>query len=170
LKPGLVLLLSSIAVLFLASSLLADDRSPGIDKSDLPDTSSAAPADFTGTRPSFRLDQAPRLRHPPLRSVLFSTVMPGLGQADNGRWAKASAFIMVGAVLLSRIAVESDRSDRYLHLSREALTDEASQAYYDQYSAHFDRRDRYVWWTAVFWAYGMLDAYVDGHLFGFSRQ
>jgi len=170
LKPGLVLLLSSIAVLFLASSLLADDRSPGIDKSDLPDTSSAAPADFTGTRPSFRLDQAPHLRHPPLRSVLFSTVMPGLGQADNGRWAKASAFIMVGAVLLSRVAVESDRSDRYLHLSMEALTDEASQAYYDQYSAHFDRRDRYVWWTAVFWAYGMLDAYVDGHLFGFSRQ
>jgi len=170
LRLGLVFLLSAIAILILASSLLADDRSPRIDKSDLPDTSSAMPADFSRVHPSFRLDQGPELRHPPLRGVLFSTVTPGLGQAYNGRWAKAAAFIMVGAVLVSRIVVESDRSDRYLHLSREALTEEASLAYYDQYSTHFDRRDRYVWWTAVFWAYSMFDAYVDGQLFGFSRQ
>jgi len=170
LKPGLVVLLTGLAILFLAGTLMADDRSPQLDRSDLPDTNSANPPAFLGPRPSFRLDEAPDLRHPPLRSVLFSAVVPGLGQAENGRWAKASAFIAVGAVLLAKIAVESDRSDRYLHLSRDASTDEKSQAYYDIYSLHFDRRDKYVWWAAVFWVYNMFDAYVDGHLFGFSRQ
>lgn len=170
LRPGLVFLFSGIAVLLLASSLMADDRSPRIDRSDLPDSSTTTPAAFVGLRPGFTLGETPDLKHPPLRSVLFSAVVPGLGQADNGRWAKASAFIAIGALLVSRIAVESDRSDRYLHLSRDASTEEESRAYYDRYSTHFDRRDRYVWWAAVFWAYGLFDAYVDGHLFGFSRQ
>jgi hypothetical protein len=169
-RPGLVLLLSGIAVLFLASSLLADDGSPMIDGSALPDTSAVTPGSLVGIRPGFSLGEKPRLAHSPMKSVLFSTAMPGMGQAVNGRWAKASAFIALGSILISRIAVESQRSDRFLHLSRSATTDSDAEAYYEQYSSHFDRRDRLVWWAVSFWLYNMLDAYIDGQLFGFSRQ
>ena len=169
-RPGLVFLLSGLAVLVLASSLMADDRSPRIDRSDFPDSSEVMPAALVGVRPGFRLDEVPTFSHPPIKSVLFSAVLPGLGQAYNGRWAKASAFIAVGALLVSRMAVERDRSDRYLNLARTAQTDQEYDDFYGKYSRHFDLRDRYVWWAVTFWAYNLFDAYIDGNLFGFSRQ
>jgi hypothetical protein len=169
-RPGLVLLLSGIAVLLLASSLMADDRGATIGASSLPDTSSAAPGAFVGVRPGFNLEEVPRVKQSPMRSVLFSAVVPGLGQAANGRWAKASAFVVVGSLLVSKILVERDRADRYLHLSRRAASEEESLDYYDSYSSHYDRRGQLVWWAITFWVYNAFDAYVDGHLFGFSRQ
>jgi hypothetical protein len=169
-RPGLVLLLSGIAVLFLASSLLADDGGSAAYRSSLPDSMTANPGSLVGVRPKFDIEEMPEIRHSPMKVVLFSTAVPGLGQAANGRWAKASAFIAVGSLLVSRALVESERADRYLHLSRSATTDEEAQIYYDRYSSHFDRRDRFVWWAISFWVYNMLDAYIDGNLFGFSRQ
>jgi hypothetical protein len=169
-RPGLVLLLSGIAVLFFASSLLADDGAPVDYRSSLPDSTAASPGSLVGVRPRFELEEMPELDHSPVKTVLFSAVVPGLGQAANGRWVKASAFIAVGSLLVSRALVESERADRYLYLSRSATTDEEAQTYYDKYSSHFDRRDRFVWWAIAFWVYNMLDAYIDGNLFGFSRQ
>jgi hypothetical protein len=169
-KPGLVFLLSGIALLLLASSLLADDRGAQIGTSALPDTSPPSPGSFVGVRPNFRLEEVPKIKHSPLRSMLFSAVAPGLGQATNGRWAKASAFIAVGSVLVSRILVERDRADRYLYLSRTAASEEEALDYYSEYSSHYDRRDRFVWWGVAFWVYNVFDAYIDGHLFGFSQQ
>lgn len=169
-KPGIVFLFSGIVILFLASSLMADDGSPEVTGTYSPDTTSGSPGAFIGVRPSFTLEETPVVKHSPLKSMVFSAAVPGLGQATNGRWAKATAFIAVGAVLLSKIAVESDRSDRYLYLSRNATSDESARAYYDQYSSHFDRRDQFVWWAVVFWAYNIFDAYIDGNLFGFLQQ
>jgi hypothetical protein len=169
-KPGLIFLLSGTAILLLASALLADDGRASLDKSSLRDTSAAEPGSLVGVRPSFNLGEAPKFKHAPLKAVLFSTAVPGLGQAWNGRWFKASAFVAVGALLVARIAVESDRADRFLYLSRSPSAGSESDDYYDSYSTHFDRRDQLVWWAVVFWAYNMFDAYIDGHLFGFSRQ
>ena len=172
-KPGPVFLLSGIAVLLLASSLMADDRGSQIGASALPDTSSAAPGSFVGVRPGFSLEEVPKIKHSTARSVLFSTVVPGLGQAANGRWAKASAFIAVGSILVSKIIVERDRGDRFFYLSylsRSAGSKEEAEYYDYESSTHYDRRDRLVWWAVTFWIYNMFDAYIDGHLFGFSRQ
>ena len=169
-KLGMIMLLSGMALLALASSLLADDGSRDIDDSQLPDTSSAAPIALVGITASYDLEDEPDFKHSPEKSVLFSAILPGLGQANNGRWAKASAFVIVGSLLVTKIAVESERADRYLYLSRSAVTDEEAEAFYDEYTSHFNRRDSYIWWTVGFWLYNMLDAYIDGHLFGFSRQ
>lgn len=129
-KPGLILLLSGLAVLFLASSLLADDRAPTACRSSLPESTSANPGSLVGVRPSFDLERMPELDHSPVKTVLLSTAVPGLGQAANGRWAKASAFIALGSVLVARALVESEQADRFLHLSRNAATDQESRDYY----------------------------------------
>jgi hypothetical protein len=76
---------------------------------------------------------------------------------------------VIGSLLVANIVVESQRADRYRNLSIGSEDDEAAY-YYDQYSSHLDRRDSFTWWTVGFWALNLLDAYVDGHLFSFSRQ
>ena len=169
-KLGFVLLLSGVALLVLASSLLAADDSVNLSTDALPDTSSTMPVSLVGVTSSFDLENQPELKHSPRKSVLLSTILPGLGQVDNGRWAKASAFIVVGSLLVTKIVVESERADRYLHLSRNAASDTEAEIYYEKYSTHFDRRDRLIWWAVGFWVYNMLDAYIDGHLFAFSQQ
>ena len=169
-RPEVVLLLSLSALLLLASSLLADDGSLSFDERTLPDTTSAHPISLTGVTTSFRLERQPEISHSPGRSVLYSAAIPGLGQANNGRWAKASSFVVVGSLLVTKIFVESQKADRYLHLSRNATSLEEADALYEDYSRHFDARDRLIWWAVGFWVFNMLDAYIDGHLFAFSRQ
>lgn len=166
----IVLVFGLLALVMWASSLLADDGTVNLDEGSFPDSSSASPASLQGVTPSFSLEKEPEIRHSPGRSVLYSAALPGLGQAQNGRWAKASSFVMVGSLLVTKILVESQRADRYLHLSRNATTLEEAEALYDDYSRHFDARDRLIWWAVGFWVFNMLDAYIDGHLFAFSRQ
>jgi hypothetical protein len=163
-------LLSGVALLLLASSLFADDGSMEASKDSLPDTTTASPISLVGITRDYGLENEPDFKHSPRTSVLYSTIVPGLGQARNGRWAKASAFVVVGALLVANTIVESDRADRYLHLSRNATSVEEAEAYYADYSRHYDARDRMIWWTVGFWVVNMLDAYIDGHLFAFSRQ
>jgi hypothetical protein len=163
-------LLSGLALLLLATSLFADDGSVKANRDSLPDPVSTSPVSLVGIPRDFGLEQQPDLKHSPRTSVLYSTIVPGLGQARNGRWAKASAFVVVGALLVAKTMVESDRADRYLYLSRNATSPDESDDYLAEYSRHYDARDRMVWWTVGFWIVNMLDAYIDGHLFAFSRQ
>jgi hypothetical protein len=170
LKLSLIILLSVIALLVLASSLLAHDGQAKVDERTLPDTSLTMPVALVGVRHNFELEKESDVKYSPAKSVLLSTMLPGLGQVRNGKWAKASAFLVVGSLLVTKVIVESERADRYLYLSRNAPTDEEAETLYQEYSTHFDRRDRFVWWAVGFWIYSMLDAYIDSHLFGFSRQ
>jgi len=170
LRPGLTVLLSGVVLLLLATSLFADDGSAAASNDSLPDTTSTSPVSLVGITRDYGLEKPPDFKHSPRTSVMYSTIVPGLGQARNGSWAKASAFVVVGALLVANTIVESDRSDRYYHLSRNATSDEEFEAYHAEYSRHFDARDRMIWWTVGFWIVNMLDAYIDGQLFAFSRQ
>jgi hypothetical protein len=170
LKPGLVIILSGAVLLLLAGTLLAADGTAGVTENAEPDTTRNEAAALVGVQTPFQLEQKPEFKHSPRTSILLSTALPGLGQARNGRWAKATAFLVVGAMLVTQTVVESERATRYLHLARTAPSEEEAEAYYDLYSTHFDRRDSFIWWSIGFWVLNMFDAYIDGHLFGFSRQ
>ncbi len=168
-RLGLMVFLNGVALLLLASSLFADDGSVEAGKDSLPDTTTASPVSLVGITRDYGLENEPDFKHSPRTSVLYSTVVPGLGQARNGRWAKASAFVVVGALLVANTIVESQRADRYYYLAYNTPGEEGAD-YYAEYSRHYDARDRMIWWTVGFWVVNMLDAYIDGHLFAFSRQ
>ncbi len=168
-KICVIIVVTVAALLILSSRLLADDGSITLDEQSRQDSTNASPAFIPRMGIDYSLEK-PNFRHSPRRSVILSAILPGLGQADNGRWAKATSFVVIGSLLVAKIAVESQRADRYLYLSRHAASDEEAEALYGAYTDHFDRRDRFIWWAVGFWIYNMLDAYVDGHLFGFSRQ
>jgi hypothetical protein len=102
--------------------------------------------------------------------VFLSGLYPGLGQLNNGSWAKSTAFIVIGSLLVANIVVESQRANRYRDLTAGSEDEDEAAYYYNQYVSHLDRRDSFTWWTVGFWALNLLDAYVDGHLFSFSKQ
>ena len=82
-KPGMVFLLSGVALLLLASSLLADDGSMEVKETQRPDTTTTMPVSLIGVGNGFSLENEPDFKHSPQKSVLFSTILPGLGQAHN---------------------------------------------------------------------------------------
>jgi hypothetical protein len=169
-RLGLVLLLGGLGLLVLATSLFAGDGSPVI-RSEIPaDTSQTSPAAFTSTLNRYDLESHLKSKPNPWKSVFLSGVYPGLGQLNNGSWAKSTAFIVIGSLLVANIVVESQRANRYKDLTIGSENDDEAAYYYDQYSSHLDRRDSFTWWAVGFWALNLLDAYVDGHLFSFSKQ
>ncbi len=168
LKFWLLLIFCAIGLILVASALFADDRSVDFSTQTKPDSLSSPMALLPGVGTNY-LDE-PGLHRSPTRSVLLSLVFPGLGQARNARWAKAAGFIVIGSMLVAKVAVEEQRSRRFLELSRSTYDDAQAEEFYNLYIRHFDRRDRLIWWTVGFWLYNLFDAYVDGHLFGFSRQ
>ena len=169
-RLALLLLLGGLGLLVLATSLFADDGSAAM-KAELPaDTTEAGPAAFTSTLNRFDLESHLHSKPNPWASVFLSGLYPGLGQLKNGSWAKSTGFIVIGSLLVANIVVESQRADRYKDLTMAAEDEGEAAYYYDRYSSHLDRRDSFTWWTVGFWALNLLDAYVDGHLFSFSRQ
>ena len=168
-RLALILVLGGLGLLLLATSLFAGDGATTV-KPEIPaDTSRVSPVAFTSSLNRYDLESHLEHKPSPWKSVLLSGIYPGLGQLNNGSWAKSTAFIVIGSLLVANIVVESQRADRYRNLSIGSEDDEAAY-YYDQYSSHLERRDSFTWWTVGFWALNLLDAYVDGHLFSFSRQ
>ncbi|MGQ9604232.1 MAG: DUF5683 domain-containing protein [bacterium] len=167
-KFWMILIFCAAGLILIASALFADDRGVDFSTDRNPDSLSSPPGLVPWVR--FYHLERPGLHRSPARSVLLSLAFPGLGQASNGRWAKASGFMVIGSMLVARILVEEQRSRRYLWLSRTAEDNDKAEEFYSHYIRHFDRRDRLVWWAVGFWLYNLFDAYVDGHLFGFSHQ
>jgi hypothetical protein len=104
----------------------------------------------------------------PRTALLMSTAVPGWGQLANGKRIKGILCFATGAGLLGKYLIEDRRADRALERAGLATTNSEYLYYYDQYSAHFERKDDMIWWAAFFWLYAMIDAYVDAHLVGFD--
>ena len=169
-RLALILILGGLGLLLLASSLFADDGSASIEAEIPADTTQVSPVAFTSTLNRYDLESHLQRKPNPWKSVFLSGLYPGLGQLNNGSWAKSTAFIVIGSLLVANIVVESQRADRYKTLLAGSDNDDDAAYYYDQYTSHLDRRDSYTWWAVGFWVLNLLDAYVDGHLFSFSKQ
>jgi hypothetical protein len=163
-------MLGGLGLLVLAGSLFAGDGSASVEAGIPADTTHTSPVAFTSTLNRYDLESHLQRKPNPWKSVFLSGLYPGLGQLNNGSWAKSTAFIVIGSLLVANIVVESQRANRYKDLMIGSDNDEDAAYYYDQYSSHLERRDGYTWWAVGFWALNLLDAYIDGHLFAFSRQ
>jgi hypothetical protein len=123
----------------------------------LPDTAAAA-----GPRPASRFDQ-------PFWVMARSLVVPGWGQAKNGKWLKAGLVAGVEITFIG-LLVADDRAlqdyDRQIEEAREqgdlAAEEAAVMAYNDRLST-FVRRQ---WLLGAVILYSLLDAYVDAHFRG----
>ena len=92
----------------------------------------------------------------PKKAFIFSLV-PGMGQAYNGRWIKSA--LVIGLEISSFLSWKEN-------LYR-----------YNQYDnnnfplrkyRYLEKRNKYAWWMGIIYIYSMIDAVVDSHLHSFD--
>ena len=98
--------------------------------------------------------------------ALRSLVIPGWGQAKNGAWLKALFVAGVQIAFIERLVFEN----RMVHEYRDKALDDPSEAAFYKMKAerHESHRRDFIWWTSLWVALSMGDAYVDAHLRDFD--
>jgi hypothetical protein len=95
-------------------------------------------------------------RKSPRRAALYALAFPGGGQIYNGRYLKAGLILGLEGLAYWRFAV-----NRKLY-----------RGYQEDYALprhrYLEKRNKYAWWVAFIYVYGLLDAVVDAHLQTFN--
>lgn len=101
----------------------------------------------------------------PFWAAVRSAVFPGWGQFYTEHYLKGGLILAIEGGLIAGAAVEDHRmKENYrksLHGGRE---------YYDKYLEQLNRRNTCLWWLVGVRVYGILDAYVDAHLYRFDEE
>lgn len=105
-------------------------------------------------------------RKNPRVAMLSSAVLPGLGQVYNGRRIKVA--VMVGFMSFYTGNMIVNWRQHKLHEAQRDLLEEGTSAWEleDELSRFFeDRAIDFVWWAGGTWLIGVLDAWIDAHLY-----
>ncbi len=89
------------------------------------------------------------------RTALLLGLIPGGGQVYNRAWIKALIVVAAESYYVYQFRLNRDRFNDFddtLPLSQ---------------GRYLEKRNKYAWWVALVYLWGMLDAYVDAHLEGF---
>lgn len=92
---------------------------------------------------------------PQPRTALLLGIIPGGGQVYNRAWIKALIVVAAESYYVHQFQLNRDRFNNFddtLPLSQ---------------GRYLEKRNKYAWWVALVYLWGMLDAYVDAHLAGF---
>ena len=92
----------------------------------------------------------------PKTAFLFSLV-PGMGQAYNGKWIKSA---MVIGLEVSSFIYWQDNISKY--------NDYEKNNYPLSRHRYLEKRNKYAWWIGIIYVYAMIDAVVDAHLHSFN--
>lgn len=102
----------------------------------------------------------------PTGAALRSAVLPGWGQLYNRRPLKGVIMFAVESGLLAWLLVEHFEAEE----ARDMYYRTGDPFYEREYDRHSQRRLDLIWYTSGAWLYGILDAYVDAHLYSFYRE
>ena len=89
--------------------------------------------------------------------AFYWSLVPGLGQAYNGKWVKS--IIIVGLELAAYDAW-AENKDSYNNFK---------DTYPLPKHRYLQKRNKYAWWIGFIYVYGMIDAVVDAHLHNFDH-
>lgn len=101
------------------------------------------------------------------RVAMFSSMLlPGLGQTYNGRRWKTVVMVGFAAFYGGSAWIEKRRSDSWLKTRDELQTGTTEWREADFfYQFHKENSLDYTWWSGAVWLIGVLDAFIDAHLF-----
>lgn len=110
-----------------------------------------------------------RHRSPPFKVMLRSAVLPGWGQAYNGKYWKTAIVVGGEGFLIYKafqeLGKENDAVDLLSTLTPGTPEYEAAAEAKD---THYNLKVNYIWWTIAVHLLQMADAYVDAHLADFE--
>lgn len=100
-------------------------------------------------------------------AMLCSAVFPGLGQTYNGRRLKVGLMVGVASFYMGRMILNwkyYEATQAHLDTLDDPLSYEYRQtaAYRDYYK---EEARTYLWWSGAVWLVGILDSWIDAHLY-----
>ncbi len=90
------------------------------------------------------------------KKAFYFSLIPGMGQAYNGKWLKSAMIIAIEASAISAWSNNLESYNNYdssLPLNR---------------NRYLEKRNKYAWWIGIIYVYSMIDAVVDAHLNSFD--
>jgi hypothetical protein len=112
-----------------------------------------------------------KMKKSPWKAVLFSAILPGLGQIYNQSYWKAPVILGLSAYLGYEIydynKTYKDYKSRYE--ATQAPPDYAGDLNLKTLRNFYrDQRDDFVWYFIIVYVVNLVDAYIDAHLFDFD--
>jgi len=89
--------------------------------------------------------------------AFYWSLVPGLGQAYNGKWVKSISIV---GLELAAYAAWAENKDSYNNFN---------DTYTLPKHRYLQKRNKYAWWIGFIYVYGMIDAVVDAHLHNFDH-
>jgi hypothetical protein len=99
-------------------------------------------------------------------AVLSNMVLPGLGQVYNGRRLKAVTMVSLFSGYVARAWIEDKKKVRR-RILRDQYPIGSIEWKFENLFVDFHRETKrdYAWWAGAIYLLGMIDAFVDAHLF-----
>ncbi|MBS1493241.1 MAG: hypothetical protein JST55_07010 [Bacteroidetes bacterium] len=111
------------------------------------------------------------MKKSPLKAVLLSAVLPGLGQYYNESYWKIPLVALVGGYFGYTIIDQNnkflDYRDRYI-ASQTPGNPAGDQQILTTRNFYKDQRDKFIFYFGIFYVVNLVDAYVDAHLYDFD--
>ncbi len=117
------------------------------------------------------IDAVFRMTRSPLKAVLYSAVVPGLGQVYNKSYWKIPVIWAFGGYFIYEIARNNnkyiDYRDAYVN-SQSPVNPNGDARFKTLRDFYRDQRDQFYLYAALVYLINVFDAYVDAHLFDFD--
>ena len=102
-------------------------------------------------------NETSELKNKDPKTAFFFSLVPGMGQAYNGKWIKSA---MVIGLEVSSFIYWQDNISKY--------NDYEQNNYPLSRHRYLEKRNKYAWWIGIIYVYAMIDAVVDAHLHSFN--
>ena len=89
--------------------------------------------------------------------AFYYSLIPGMGQLYNGKWIKSALIISCEMAAINNWII-----------NRDIYKDYDNGNYLLSKHRYLEKRNKYAWWIGFIYAYGMIDAIVDAHLYKFD--
>lgn len=92
------------------------------------------------------------------KSAFTFSLIPGMGQAYNGKWIKSA--LVIGLEVTSFVSWQENLKKH---------RDYDKHEYPLKRHRYLEKRNKYAWWMGIIYVYAMIDAMVDAHLHSFDH-
>ncbi len=111
------------------------------------------------------------MRKSPLKAVLLSAALPGLGQIYNEAYWKLPLIALIGGYFGYEIVNKNnqflDYRDQYV-ASQTPQNSNGDQQILTLRNFYKDQRDKFIFYFGIFYIVNLVDAYVDAHMYDFN--
>lgn len=99
-------------------------------------------------------------------AMLCSALLPGLGQTYNGRCLKVGVMVGFASYYMGNGYLSWKAYERSI-VARDAAAPGSSQFRIQNTNADFykEQARSYLWWSGLVWMLGIVDSWIDAHLY-----